>query len=83
MKCPKCKRDTYSAKWGSCTNCDTVTRKTSVVNASVSEEPVTPSRDSNTVTYGRASHCPTCTCVERKVYGSNAERQAAYRGRRG
>jgi len=38
--------------------------------------PVMPSR----VT---VKHCPTCTCEEKRVYKTSAERQAAYRERKG
>jgi transcriptional regulator NrdR family protein len=27
-------------------------------------------------------HCPTCTCEEKRVYKTRAERQAAYRKRK-
>ena len=42
--------------------------------------PVTPSR----VTESRVTvkHCPTCTCEEKRVYKTRAERQAAYRERK-
>ena len=59
----------------SCPKCVTqpVTERVQTVTQPVTKpQPVT-----NPVT----KHCPTCSCG--KVYGSNAERQKAYRGRRG
>ena len=30
MKCPKCHRDTYSAKWGTCTSCGAINTKPAI-----------------------------------------------------
>lgn len=50
-------------------------RTKTIPDSPVVLEPVTPSQD---VT---PQHCPTCTCGERKIHASNAERQRAHRER--
>jgi rRNA maturation endonuclease Nob1 len=83
MKCPKCGRDTYSKKWDSCAACglgsvtSAVTPTKQKVTQTITQErpvlvPVTES-----VTPGE--ECPTCG---QKVPMTNAQRQAAYRGRK-
>lgn len=87
MKCPKCKRDTYSKKWDQCSNRECPTNKRDTVTEQDGErDSVTPPPDTKgavTVQQNRDSvtHCPTCTCEAKKVYATNADRQRAYRQR--
>lgn len=109
MKCPKCGRETYSKKWGSCTACGYGEKeKAPAVTQNVTKpeevtESVTPVLEeaepiTQAVTPGRylqqpppgtkwvlrkkpepGEQCPLC---ERMVPLTNAQRQAAYRGRK-
>jgi hypothetical protein len=83
MKCPKCGRDTYSKKWGSCTACglgsvtSAATPTKEEVTRTITQERPALVPVTETVTPGES--CPTCG---QKVPMTNAERQAAYRGRK-
>ena len=84
-KCPNCKRETYSQKWGTCTACgyrhlgetvtETVTRKgrtvTTLTNADYVATIITDVGYREWPKGGRG----------KRVYASNAERQRAYRER--
>ena len=92
MKCPKCHRDTYSAKWGTCTACGLSAPREDVsvtlpvtkrVTPTVTAPPVvTPERNAPLpgVTPSGAHACPVCGMVHGGGR-SNAERQRAYRAR--
>ena len=43
MKCPKCKRDTYTAKWGTCTVCGAINSPKAAINkrSAINEERLT------------------------------------------
>lgn len=81
MKCPKCHRDTYSKKWGSCTACPPVTKAAE----DVTESPGVIVTTTFNVTDAPANIVTGDEPVRRgrpRKYASNAERQAAYRGRK-
>ncbi len=45
------------------------------------DDPGTPGKQSRPMTGRSGIHCRTCTCGEKQVYKSAAERQKAYRDR--
>ncbi len=93
MKCPKCYRDTYSKKWGTCTGCLNDASVTKVPN---NVTPVTKTKSHEEAKVGThtgagnlgvapLSGSTVPSLLPRrgrpKKYASNAEKQRAYRER--
>lgn len=88
MRAPYCGHCKQDGHWGNeCPTLDTIVTHAVTVtqpvthNGAVVTQPVTAIANvTQPVTHTK--HCPTCTCTTR-VYHSNAEKQKAYRQRKG